>query len=772
MNQPIDSVTRFFTQPSGPLFGGGQPPQDPGPAFGVGVSEPPPAFIEAWRAVMLRKWWIMLFALVVAALAAWVVGMIKPVYRSTATVLIESSKAKVVSVDDVYQGATANREYYQTQAEAIKSRSIAVKVVQKLDLTRNPEFDPRQRHESPVLQWVKDAVPAATPYLPTRKLPKDDAELLSTVLRSFEQRLSVEPVRLSQLVKVSFEANDPELAAAVANEVAGAFINADIEARLKITQNAGSMLSERLAELKAKADASERAVQAYREREGLLDSKVSPLSGEGRRMDDLTQKLVEARVKRLEAEEQYNQVKGGEASGYESVPAVIRHPGVQRAREFEAEAQKKMDELRERYGPDHPKLVAAQAELNSAKANTRRQVQAVVASVSREYNVARATEQMIEEALAKTKSAIQGLNRKEIQVAVLEREAQANQQLYQQFLQRSKETKASSEVQQPLARVIDLATPGLRPVRPAKAETVAISAVLALLIGVIAAIAHKQLNNRINTREEVETKLYQPLLAAMPVMSGKARASSGTAVVDAPHELFSESIRTASTGILLSTLDAPKKVIAVTSSVPGEGKSTCSMNLALFQAKSGKKTLLVEADMRRPGISRAMRLPDGQKGLSELVAGTAPKEECILVNEATGLHVLTAGTIPPNPLELLVSQRFQEVLAQLREDYEMIIIDTPPLQLVSDALMVGKECTGLIYVVKANDTPVPLVRSGLKRVIAAHIPVVGVILNQLDYKKAERYYGDYSGYGKYGYGKYGKYGYGKYRNGKRSEANA
>lgn len=757
MNQPLDSVTRFFTQPAGPLFRGDPPPPLGYDARPTG-SEPPPAFIEGWRAVMLRKWWIALLVIVVAGLAAWAVSTIRPVYRSTATVLIESARQKMVNVDDVYSGASSNREYFQTQAEAIKSRDIAVRVVRKLRLATHPELDPRQGGGGRLRKLVQEYLPSALPYLPERQPPPDHAAAEAAVVRAFAARLTVEPVRLSQLVRVSFDANDPELAAEVANEIAQAFINADIEARFKITQNAGSVLNERLAELKARLDASERAVQSYREREGLLDSRSSPMSGESKRMDDLTQKLVEARVRRLEAEEQYNLVKSGESSGYESVPAVVRSAAVQKAKEIEADAEKRREEQAQRYGPDHPRLVAADAELSAAQANSKRQIATIVQSISREYNVARATEKMIEEALHGAKISIQTLTRKEIQLQVLEREAATNRQLYQTFLQRAKETNATSEVQPASARVIDLATPSIQPIRPAKTQTVGIAAALALLLGIVAAIAEKQLNNKVNTREEVESKLYQPMLSALPILHGAAKRHSGTAVVDAPHELFSESIRTAATGILLSTLDSPRKVIAVTSSVPGEGKSTCAMNLALWHAMSGKKTLLVEGDMRRPAISRAMSLAPDHAGLSELTAGTAPLSECLQTHKGIGLDVLAAGTIPPNPLELLVSQRFRDVLERLRAEYDIVVIDSPPLQLVSDALIIGKECSGLIFVVKASDTPVPLVRNGLKRIAVVQIPVIGVILNQLDFKKAERYYGDYSGYDKYGYGRYG---YGK-----------
>lgn len=712
-----------------------------------------PAFVEAWRAVMLRKWWILLFALLIAALAFLAVSQISPVYRSTATLMVESSKTKVVAVEDVYSGSSSQREHFQTQAENLKSRSVAVKVVNKLKLKTHPEFDPRQATESPLQVWFREYVPFTAYFIPKRERPLNESEVEAVVLRDFASRLSVEPVRLSQLIRISFEAKDPMLAAEIANAVGDSFIEADMEARMKITQNAGSFINEQLTQLRSKMESSDKAVQNYREREGLLDSKSVVLGGMGTQLDNLTQKLVEARVRRSEAEEQFNLVKTGSATNYESVPAVVRNLGVQRAKEIEAEAEKKYQELSGRYGPDHPRMVAAESDLKAAKENTKRQIQTVVTSISKEYNTARATEKTIEDQMASSKGTIQNLNRKEIQLSNLEREAATNRQLYQTFLQRQKETNATAESQSPTARMVDLAVPTIRPVRPNKVQTTGIAGLLALLLGIGAALLHRQLNNQVNTREDVDTKLHQPLLAALPIMSGKVKKSPATAVVDEPQDVFCEGIRTAGTGLLLSGLDTPRKVVAVTSSVPGEGKSTFSMNLALWQAKT-KPTLLIEADMRRPSLGPQIGLAKEQKGLSDLIAG-APIQECMVRHEATGLDIIAAGSLPPNPLELLMSDRFGEMLGDLQGRYEVIIIDCPPLQLVSDVLVIGRSITGLIYVVKASETPVPMVRNGIKRISGAGIPIVGVVLNQLNYKRAEKYYGDYGGYGKYGY----KYGY-------------
>lgn len=748
MNQ-LSSVPHELFRPQQSVTPAGGPPNNLNPL----LQEEEPEFLECWRAIMLRKWSILVFTVLVGVAAAFVVSQLTPVYRSSAVMLIETNRAKVTRIEEVYtdvQGAGA----LQTQAGVLNSRIIAERVIDRLKLTRHPEFDPRQAKLSISEQWLTDNLPsvAAAVGASPERLTWDEAAARESVIRAFGRALSVEPVRLSQLIKLSFEAKDRDLAAAVANAVAAAYIEQEMETRTTVTKDAGQWINQRMVELKAKLDTSEKALQAYREREGLIDSKSVAAGSSGKQMDELTNKLVEARVRRSEIEESYNQVKAGAASNYGSVPAVVRSPGVLKAREVESEAEKKLAEMAQRYGPKHPKYVAADSDLTAARENTKKQVQTIVDSVVKEYTAAKATERTIEEALAQSKGAIQTLNRKEIQLGVLERDAATNRQLFETFLSRYKETAATSDSRQPSARLVDIAVPGNIPVRPHKTRTVAMAAGLALLLGIIVALLLKRLDNTVKTRDDVEHKLHQPFLAALPVLQGKWKTNAARAVLESPHDVYAECIRTASTGILLSALDTPNKIVAITSSVPGEGKSTFSMNLAFSQAKS-QRVLLIEGDMRRPCFAKAFRKGPEQKGLSELVSGQGTLDECLLQIEGTELHAIVAGAIPPNPLELLLSQRYKDVLAQLHMQYDLIIIDSPPVQLVSDALVIGNRVTGLIYIVKADETPAPLAQTGLKRIAAAGISIIGVVLNQQDFKKAERYYGEYSGYKKYGYGK-------------------
>lgn len=716
------------------------------------IQEDQPDLLEYWRSITKRKWAILSFGLAVALLAGVIVFVMTPVYRSTTTVMIEASKAKLLSIEDVYSSISQNREYFQTQVEIIKSREVAIKAIMATKLWDNPEFDPRLKKQS----W-RTTLLAAVGFVDVTA-PKEWSEttLAEAVYPNFGRQITIEPVRASQLVKISFDSESPALAAQMANAIAINYIENDLDARFKVTRQASNWLQERLSSLKTKVDDSERALQSYRERSGIVDVKGASQSGAGKQIEDVTARLVEARMRRAEAENAYNQIKAAaKGEDLSSLPAVVRNPTVGEAKRQEAEAERKLAELSQRYGSEHPKFVQAEAELKAARANTRRQVDTVVASVTREYEVARGTEKSLEGTLSAARSAVQSLNRKEFELGVLEREAESNRQIYDMFMKRAKETNVSGDLQTAVARVVDAAVIPGAPAKPKKMQIIAMAFVLGLLCSVLISLLLDQLDNTLKTSEDVETRLKYPVLTTLPVLDKNAidRTSPARLLLDDPQSLYSEAIRTARTGVLLSAIDLPNRVLLVTSSLPGEGKTTFAINLAMAHAHT-KKTLLIDADMRRPAIAKGLDLPPGGKGLSNLVSGTAALKECVHSIGGSNLSVLASGTIPPNPLELLLSNKFTETLAHLATIYDIIILDSPPVELVSDALVISSQATGVIYLVKANDTPYQLARKGLQRIRRAGGQVMGVVLNQLDFVKAQKYYGEYSGYGKYGSKKY------------------
>ncbi|WP_027856292.1 GumC family protein [Marinobacterium jannaschii] len=699
---------------------------------------------QYWRTISRRKWSILGFALVVTLLAAMVVFSMEPVYRATATLLIESKQAKVVSIEEVYGLDGGNNEYYLTQFEILKSRKLSEKVIQRYSLLDHPEFN---REPTFDFNWRK----IAGDYIPELKPGEPTVEgRYQALVNAFSSRVTVSPVRKTQLVKITFEAYSPEFAAKMANALGEAYIENNLEAKLELTVKASSWLNERLGGLKDKLRESEARLQAFRDSEQIVGDNGG-LDIVGNELDLLADKLVDARRDRLELENVYRQVQraGGKAdpSAYERIPAVLQHPLVQSYKSSLSEAERKVSELAKRYGPKHPKMVAAQSDVASAKQALYRQINSVISGIKNQYQVSRDSEVALERSLGNTKGELQELGRKEYRLKELQQEVDVNRQLYDTFFTRLNETAATGDLESANARISDPAVAPLGPAKPKKKLIIALSFVVSTLFGVMMAFLLEALNNTVRSSGDIETKLGMPVLGLLPLLksSRKNRHPSYNQYLDDSQSGFSESVRTIRTGLMLSSLDNPHKVVAVTSTVPGEGKTSSALSLA-FSLGQMEKVLLIDADMRRPSIARQFDCA-GRQGLSELVAGTCTESEAVFHSEAHGIDLLPAGQIPPNPLELLSSKRFAAVLAELEKHYDRIVIDTAPCQAVSDALVLAPLVGAVVYVVKSDATPTPQVQSGIKRLREVNAPLVGVILNQVNLKKASKYYGEgYSGY--------------------------
>ncbi|ANG61179.1 lipopolysaccharide biosynthesis protein [Marinobacterium aestuarii] len=717
--------------------------------------------LQLWNTLWRRKWSIISLTLVVMMLAALVVLTITPIYRAASTLLIEQKAAKVVSIEQVYGLDGSGNEYLQTQFELLKSRGLAERVVSELNLTTHPEFDPRQQPE-PLLDIagllrgfnLQSLLPFTLPGdLAEEPLPPTEAEIHDAVVRSFIERTTISPVGKTQLVKVEFEMADARTAALVANALANSFIESQLEARLDMTQTATNWMNDRLSGLKGKLQESESRLQEFRDRENLVDIQGVTTSAAGE-LSQTGDRLIDARRERAEAQSQYRQVTSMKSGGWErmaSVPAVLSNLLVQQFKSEQAKTRSKVEELSRRYGPKHPKMQAARSDFDAATASLKTQVDQVVAGIEREYQLAVANEGSLQSSFERNKNEIQDITRKEFKLRELQREVDGNRSLYDTFMTRLKETSATSDLEAANARIVDRAVVPDAPIKPKKSLIVALAGLLALFAGIGITLLLEALNNTFKSTDDVEGKLNLPVLGILPVIRGKERKTIARLFNLDQDKSFSESIRTIRTGIVLSGLDNPHKVMVVTSSVPGEGKSSVSSNLA-FALGQMEKVLLIDADMRRPSIAKNFELPVGTPGLANLVAGTAKLEECISSHD--GIDVMGAGTVPPNPLELLSSPRFAKVLEYLKDKYERIIIDSAPTQAVSDAMVLSTHADAVIYVIKSEDTSIPLAQKGVGQLLQNRAPVKGVILNQVDVKKAQKYGYNYGGY-------YDYYGYSK-----------
>lgn len=702
--------------------------------------------------VLRRNIWVVLgFTTLFSALAMLIIFSMKPIYLGQATLLIESNDANVISIEEVYELGMNKSEYYATQFEILKSRQLALRVVER-------------QHElfNVLLEENRNSIlgRAAELISPIELLTEED-ELKQKALL-FQDNLVVKPIRGTQLVSIGYESEDPEAAAILVNELARVYIEDNLEARLAMTQQAATWLAGRIDGLKNKLKNSEERLQQYREAEDLVDMEGTQTLA-AKELEEISSKLSEARKQRVQAENiasqtgklsDRNSISMKDIEALSAIPAVLQHSLVQRFKEQEGIAEQKLSELSKRYGYKHPKITAAKSDLEAARQNTASQIFKVVEGVHKEYEVAKATENSLSREVDRLKDLVQKTSRKQYQLDELTREVAVDRQLYDTFFNRIKETSEAGDLQTVNARVIDPAVIPLEPIKPKRA----VLSVLAILAGfglsIILVFIREALDNTVKGRDDVIIKLHTHLLGVLPLLKDKkVIEASALAYTKMSSGTFAESIRTIRTGVVLSGLDNPHKILVVTSSIPGEGKSTVACNLAQAFGQMGK-TLLIDADMRRPTIAKNFGIKLSAPGLSNLVAETAQPKECIYHIEGVGIDMIPAGMVPPNPLELLSSKRFASVLASLEKNYERIIIDTAPCEVVSDALILSTFASALIYVVKADATNIKAVKSGISRLKRVNAPVTGVVLNQVNTDKHSAY-----GYGRHYGGYYDYYGY-------------
>lgn len=691
------------------------------------------------------KWRILLLAVLVSALTVFVVLNMKQIYSSKATLLIEAQQAKAVKIDEVYGINSAQQEYYLTQFEILKSRTIAESVIDKLQLASHAEFvgQPGFIDE---LRTMLPFLTAGTAQISAESQAARDREKL---VQAFIERLSIEPVRKTQLVSIVFEAQDPKLAADVANAIGEAYIDGQLAAKMGITQKASTWLGGRLGELRLKLDQSEQSLQQFRLREGLVDvAGVRSLGSQ--ELERLGEQITQARSKKAQIDGFVRVVKQyglDQIEKLETLPEITAHPGVQSVKMEAVSAERKVSELSKIYGAKHPKLLAAKSELASVQDSLREQIRKLLSGITNEADTLSQNLTSLETEMQRAKGLYQDLSGKEAEYQRLQREVETNRQLFDTFMARQKETEVTGDFNSAVARFTDRAMPAVDPIKPKRKLIVILAFIAAIGFGIIVAFVMESLNDTIKTTQEVEAVLQQRALGVVPKIAGKQQLPQlNRTFFSNDARLFSESVRSIRTSLSLLGLDRPMQVLAVTSSIPEEGKSTVSSNMS-FACRQLETVLLIDADMRKPTIAKRFGLPAFQPGLANYLAETETLDDCIVRDEQSGIDIMPAGTIPLNPLELLSSPRLAALLTELRGRYQKIIIDTPPVHAVSDALVLSRLSDAVVMVVKADHTRSGLVQLSLSKLINAHARVVGVVLNDLDLKNAERY-------GSYGYYQY------------------
>lgn len=693
---------------------------------------------------------ILLLAIAFTVLVAILVMKMTPLYTSSTTLLIEAEKANVVSIEEVYGIDTKSKDYMATQFEVLKSRQIAEKTVESLSLYDNADFMPEENETSLVSDLAE-----MFPFLPQKeKIELTEEQKVAKLKRKATHLLmsatDVSLLKGTQLVRISVTTEKPSLSALIANTIAEVYIENYLQAKLDMTAKATSFLTDSIDGLKTKLDVAERNLVRFYETNQVvnIDGVVGLASDE---LERLNIQLSEAEVELKLNSVIFNQIKDSNAiEDVARIPEVLNHPAVRDVRRDEGKALTRVSELSKVYGPKHPKMIAANAELTAIRDTLNTQITDLISSITTQYESSKQKVAQLQKEVETSKAAFRSLAELDNKRKALEREVDINQQLYDSFFTRLKETDELGGLESANARVLDAALPSYTPSKPNKKLFIAAAFVLSLSFGIALAIVMETLNSGIRSVEDVEKKLGQRMLGLIPWLAHKKKTDLPIRTFfDGKKHQFAEAVRTLRTSLSLLNIEKENQAILVTSSVPKEGKTTVSINLA-FALGQLDKTILIDADLRRPSIGKQFNIPSYQPGVANLVLKSHNFEECLVRDEESNIDILSAGTIPSNPQELLADKGFEELITKLKSEYKYVVVDTAPTQAVSDSMIVANSCDSVIYVVRADSTSDKVINNGLSRFLQVGHRLDGVVLNQVNLRKsdvAQRYAGFYDQYG-------------------------
>ncbi|MBD1391043.1 polysaccharide biosynthesis tyrosine autokinase [Neiella sp. HB171785] len=665
----------------------------------------------------------MVIIAVVAVFALMAVLYVKSLglmYRASANVQIGGQQSNVVAIEQLYVLDERSSSHMSTQVELLKSRAIARKVVAQMSLQTHPEFTYRQPSVYQYWHAYFFGKEALMPKL-RREMSEQRAE------DEFRSRLSVTPVRDSEIIKISFDAYDPKLAAGVANAVVAAYIDYHRDSRSQVTEQTSQWLLEQLEEQRANLLQAEQELSEFRQREDLID--ISGILGIVSQELNLTSsQIIDAR-KRLEEVRVLKELVASygqqDVMALLSVEEVREHPSIKGMRDKRLELRLRESELAKRYGPKHPKRTALSAEQRAVDDNLKELLTQVSATIGNEFQGAKLRVQGLEQAFQRTKQTYQRLSKVQATFTQLQRDVETHQKLYDTFLTRFEETKATDDLEHNFARLIDPAVVPLYPFKPRKLMILMVATILGGLVGALIVLVKSLLVGAISKGTQVEASLGLDVLIELPVVKLKKR-SPVKALSEDLH--FSEAIHGLRTRLQLS--GGRNQLAAITSTAEGEGKSSVAIQLAISCGEI-EKVLLIDADMRRPSINTMLDLDPTMPGLSNVLSRSHKVGACIHRSQELGIDILPAGATTSDPLNYLSSNKFKVLIAGLREHYDRIIIETGPIQAVSDAQVVSTVADKLLYVVKAEQTSRADVKDGLDRLRKVNAPILGIVLNQV-----------------------------------------
>jgi succinoglycan biosynthesis transport protein ExoP len=703
--------------------------------------------------LVLRKhqWLIISFMLAVVTIVSIATFRMQPVYVATTRIELGRENANILPFQgtDSYDYMLDLENYIETQSKILTSETLALQTIRTGVLTGQPQF----QNSDPSSEAL------ATGSLANQKRPPE--------LGAFLGSLTVKRVPNSRLMDISFEATSPDLAAQVVNAHIRNFIDQNRRSHYDATTAATTWLTDQLDELKIKVKNSEDARLDYERKNQIweLDDKQNLTT---QRLSEISRQLIEAQGERMRKQSLFEFAKAGDA---DLVPQIRDSATVQDLLHKRGDLNAQYTEAINQYGPNFPKVLRLQSQLKEIDQSLDREKRAVVVRLGSEYHEAQQREALLVRTLDQQKAEANLMSGRMVQYNILKRDAEADKALYDGLLTKLKEAGISAALQSSNIRVVDPAMIPSFPSRPAKARNVALAFLVGLVGGIGLAILREYMDNTVKTPDDIETLARLPSLAVVPEFedsngNGRRRKTLSEALGNGhsrqvelvaehlPKSQMSEAFRALRTALLLSQAGHPPQVILVTSALPREGKTTAAANLAVTLAQLGDRTLLIDADLRKPGIGRLLNMNGGKHaGLSSYLAGVSSLDLVTVQHPSiANLSAIPTGPLPPNPADLLSSHRLADAITQLRAKFKFIVIDTPPVMAATDAVILSVKADGVVLVVRSGETPKEAFTRTRDLLVSVKCRLLGVVLNAVnssapDYYYSYRYYPYAYGYG-------------------------
>lgn len=714
--------------------------------------------VHLWNYVWVvqKRRWLVSACVGAAVLLVLVSGIgKKPRYSATVQVQIDPERVResLQRVEAATSATYDDRAYMETQFELLSSVPLCDEVCRELRLDTLPEFTSSKPDSvvGYVFKWIGDLLhvfdPAASSPEQVERAKRDN------MLRRFEGRLSVDQVKGSRLVAISFWSHDPKLAADIANAIAKKHIELDLKRRLGALEDVYRYLEKQQGDFRKRVEESERAFEEYRRKYDIvgLEDKKNII---GAKLEQLNLDLLNAENRMRQAEAAYNKLVEleRENKNLETVPEIADNQAIQKLKADYLALLLQKEDLSKKFGPKHPKMAGVIAQIAVHKEKLDNELRIAREALKHKYENAKTEVESLKGALERQKQMEKDLAEKGIEYKVLQRDVESNQEIFQEVLRLSKQSASGIDFHGSNIRVVVDAEIPTKPMSAHRIRNLLMGVVFGLGLGVGLAFFIEYLDNSIRTIEDIEEYIMLPLLGPVSAMERKGEGEDdGAAALPTrgdPESQAAENFRTIRTNVIFSTAEQSQKVLLVTSSIPQEGKTTVASNLAVVFAQAGKKTLLVDADMRRPDVHRLFDL-DNSTGLSSILAGHADVASAAQRSGVENLDVITAGPIPPNQTELLGSPAMEALLKAAGEKYEIILFDSPPVGSVSDGIILSKYVGGVVAVVACGRASRWVVRRSIQQLRDVNAKLLGVVLNNVDMLR--------DGYARYHYYRYYSY---------------